>query len=130
DGLPVGPGWLPAPASSDIVFPFDGSVIAQAPVADVALAEIALDHAEELAAEAAKLSSATRREWLLKVERAVAARSEELVDLLILETGKPRVDCQVEVARTLTTWSATAEEVSHIHGETVPVDLQPTGVGM
>lgn len=130
DGLPIGPGWLPTPATSDIVFPFDGSVVASAPVADVALAQQALDHAVELAPVAARLSSAVRRDWLLRVERKVAERTEELIELLILETGKPRVDCTVEVARTITTWSATAEEVSHIHGETVPVDLQPTGVGM
>jgi len=36
----------------------------------------------------------------------------------------------VELSRTLFTWSASAEEVAHLHGETVPLDLQESGVGM
>lgn len=130
DGLPIGPDWLPAPASNDVVFPYDGSLVATAPVADAVLAAQALDQAAAIAATVGRVSSADRRAALDAVHRALAAHTDELVRLLVLETGKPLVDCRTEVARTLTTWSATAEEVSHIHGETVPVDLQPTGVGM
>ncbi|HEY2059192.1 MAG TPA: aldehyde dehydrogenase family protein, partial [Amycolatopsis sp.] len=50
--------------------------------------------------------------------------------LLVLETGKPLVDCRVEVARTIVTWEAAAEEVSRLHGETVPLDLLPSGDGL
>lgn len=130
DGLPVGDGWVTTTTHSDVVFPYDGSVVAAAPVGDAALAGQALEHAAALAPAVGKLSSADRRALLVAVERALADRVAELERLLVLETGKPLVDCRTEVARTRTTWAATAEEVSHIHGETVPVDLQPTGVGM
>jgi len=47
--------------------------------------------------------------------------------LLVAETGKPLVDCRGEVARTIVTWQASAEEVSRLHGETVPLDLLASG---
>ena len=50
--------------------------------------------------------------------------------LLVLETGKPLVDCRVEVDRTLLTLQTAAEEVARLHGETVPLDLLPSGEGL
>ncbi|HET8600948.1 MAG TPA: aldehyde dehydrogenase family protein, partial [Segeticoccus sp.] len=40
------------------------------------------------------------------------------------------VDCKVEVARTLLTLQTAAEEVARLHGETVPLDLLPSGEGL
>jgi acyl-CoA reductase-like NAD-dependent aldehyde dehydrogenase len=130
DGLPVGDGWAPCEDSADVVFPFDGSVVATAPVGTVDHARLALDAAEKAFAETAKLSAGKKRAVLMAVHDALAAHSSDLEELLVLETGKPLVDCRTEVARTLTTWAAAAEEVAHTHGETVPLDLQPLGEGM
>jgi acyl-CoA reductase-like NAD-dependent aldehyde dehydrogenase len=60
----------------------------------------------------------------------LAAQRDAFVDLLVLETGKPLVDCRVEVERTLLTLQASAEEVARLHGETVPLDLLPSGDGL
>lgn len=130
DGLPVGDGWVPCADSAPVIFPFDGSVVAYAPVGDAGHARQALEAADKAARDMAGLSTGTRRAVLLGVHDALAARRLELEELLVLETGKPLVDCRVEVARTLTTWAAAAEEVAHTHGETVPLDLQPLGEGM
>ena len=130
DGLPVGDGWAPCEDSANVVFPFDGSVVATAPVGTVDHARLALDAAEKAFAETAKLSAGKKRAVLMAVHDALAAHSSDLEELLVLETGKPLVDCRTEVARTLTTWAAAAEEVAHTHGETVPLDLQPLGEGM
>ena len=46
DGLPVGDGWAPCEDSANVVFPFDGSVVATAPVGTVDHARLALDGAE------------------------------------------------------------------------------------
>ena len=59
--------------------------------------------------------------------RSGAASFEQL---LVLETGKPLVDCRVEVDRTLLTLTTAAEEVARLHGETVPLDLLPSGEGL
>lgn len=129
-GLPVGASWLPASATAPVRFPYDGSTVAEAPVGNVALAHLALDEAVAVKEQVADLAAHVRRTVLMRVHADVEAARERLVDLLVLETGKPLVDCRVEVARTLVTLAASAEEVSRIHGETVPLDLTPAGEGL
>ncbi|WP_125100704.1 aldehyde dehydrogenase family protein [Leucobacter chromiireducens] len=128
--LPIGAEWRAVAGSQDIVFPFDGSVVAQAPVSDVADSRDALDAAEAARAEVAALTTAQRKSVLTAVQRRIEENAARLIDLLVLETGKPRVDCQTEVSRTIVTLQATAEEASRVHGETVPLDLQELGRGM
>ncbi|MGV9300104.1 aldehyde dehydrogenase family protein [Amycolatopsis sp. NPDC003676] len=130
DGLPIGPGWVSTVDTADVVFPYDGSVIGTAPVGTAALAARAVDEAVAVAREVASLPSRARRSLLNDVALAVRERRAEFEQLLVLETGKPLVDCQVEVARTIVTWEAAAEEVSRLHGETVPLDLLPSGDGL
>lgn len=127
--LPIGDGWVPADAT-EVRFPYDGSVVGTAPVGTVAHAEAALKAAHEVRQAVAALPSRTRRDVLLRARDALAARRVDLERLLVLETGKPLVDCRVEVDRTLLTLAASAEEVARLHGETVPLDLLPSGDGM
>ncbi|MDT7563072.1 MAG: hypothetical protein QOG76_1696 [Pseudonocardiales bacterium] len=129
-GLPVGPGWRTDVATAPVIFPYDGSTVAHAPVGTVEHARAALDAGVAARRPVAALSSAARRAILLDVAREIEAHSEAFVDLLIAETGKTRIDCTVELSRTLFTWSAAAEEVAHLHGETVPLDLQASGAGL
>ncbi|TWH18897.1 aldehyde dehydrogenase family protein [Prauserella rugosa] len=129
-GLPIGDGWMAAETTAPVVFPYDGSHVAEAPVGSVAHAEAALEAGTAARGAVRRLTSEARRAILLDVEAQLRERSDEFVDLLIAETGKTRADCEVEATRTLFTWQATAEEVAHIHGETVPLDLQASGAGM
>lgn len=129
-GLPVGEGWVAAPASEPVTFPYDGSEIAQSPVGDAELARTAVGHATSLRTRVARLTAHTRRRVLAGVAAALEEHTEAMVDLLVLESGKPRVDCAVEVTRSVATWQAAADEVAHLHGETVPLDLQPSGAGL
>ncbi|QKV80013.1 aldehyde dehydrogenase family protein [Amycolatopsis sp. Hca4] len=129
-GLPIGPGWLTGTDTAPVVFPYDGSVVAHAPVGSAAHAGAALDAGAAAVKRVGALTSAARRSILLDVETAVRARSAEFTELLVAETGKTRADCALELSRTLFTWSATAEEVAHIHGETVPLDIQESGAGL
>ena len=130
DGLPVGDEWVPAPQQADIRFPYDGSLVASAPVGDAATAGRALDHAVALRDAVGRLPSHVRRAALSGAHRALAARRTEVEQLLVLETGKPLVDCRTEVDRTLLTLETSAEEVARLHGETVPLDLLPSGEGL
>jgi acyl-CoA reductase-like NAD-dependent aldehyde dehydrogenase len=129
-GLPIGTGWAQAPTTATVRFPYDGSEVAQAPVGDAPLARQALDAAVAVADRMATLPSHVRRAALLGARDALAARRAEFEQLLVLETGKPLVDCRVEVARTLVTLETAAEEVARLHGETVPLDLLPSGEGL
>ncbi|WP_308117803.1 aldehyde dehydrogenase family protein [Streptomyces anatolicus] len=130
DGLPVGDSWVPAPGRRAVTFPYDGSEFAYAPVGDTALARQAVEHAAGLRRTVGALPSHTRRQVLADVAAALGDELPGLVDLLVLETGKPRVDCDIEMLRTVATWQAAADEVAHLHGETVPLDVQPSGEGL
>jgi acyl-CoA reductase-like NAD-dependent aldehyde dehydrogenase len=126
-GLPIGESWVEAPTTAPVHFPYDGTVVAHAPVGDTALAHQALENALSVRSQVGRLPSYTRRSALQGALSAVSAQRDEFIDLLILETGKPRVDCEVELDRTLLTLQTAAEEVARLHGETVPLDLLPSG---
>ncbi|HEX4357899.1 MAG TPA: aldehyde dehydrogenase family protein [Pseudonocardia sp.] len=130
DGLPIGGGWRADTELAPVVFPYDGSTVTYAPVGRVEHAAAALEAGVAAVRPVGAVSSAARRAILLDVERELAAHAEQFIELLIAESGKTRIDCTVELSRTLFTWSAAAEEVAHLHGETVPLDLQESGVGM
>ncbi|MEU8224901.1 aldehyde dehydrogenase family protein [Kribbella sp. NPDC048915] len=129
-GLPIGESWVSAPTTAPVVFPYDGSTVAEAPVGDVALARAALDHALSVRETVGRLPSYVRRNVLQRVHAELLAARDEFVELLVLETGKPLVDCRVEIDRTLLTVETAAEEVARLHGETVPLDLLPSGAGL
>ncbi|MFI6503310.1 aldehyde dehydrogenase family protein [Nonomuraea typhae] len=129
-GLPVGEGWVPVQDSAQVVFPYDGSVAGTAPVGDAALAARAVEEALAVAPAMARVPSHARRTALMAAHDALAGRRAEFEQLLVRETGKPLADCRVEVARTLVTLATAAEEVARLHGETVPLDLLPSGEGL
>lgn len=130
DGLPVGETWVPAPTTGDVHFPYDGSLVARAPIGDADLARRAVEEALAVRDVGGRLPSHLRRAALFAAHAAVADRREDFEKLLVLETGKPLVDCRVEVERTLLTLHTAAEEVARLHGETVPLDLLPSGEGL
>jgi acyl-CoA reductase-like NAD-dependent aldehyde dehydrogenase len=129
-GLPIGDHWIPAPSTAPVHFPYDGSVVAEAPVGDTSLARQALDLAVATRNSVGRMPSHVRRAALQATYDGLAAQRDAFVDLLVLETGKPLVDCRVEVERTLLTLQTSAEEVARLHGETVPLDLLPSGDGL
>lgn len=129
-GLPIGQDWVPTATQEEVRFPFDGQPVATAPVGDVTLAQRALEEALAVRLPVAELASHVRRSALQAAHRELTERRAELEQLLVLETGKPLVDCRVEIDRTLLTWEIAAEEVARLHGETVPLDLLPSGDGL
>ena len=130
EGLPIGDGWVEAPESAEIRFPFDGSLVAVSPVGDVVLAKRAVEQALALRDSVGRLPSHVRRAALTGAHDSIAVRRGDFEQLLVLETGKPLVDCRSEVERTLLTLRTAAEEVARLHGETVPLDLLPSGEGL
>jgi acyl-CoA reductase-like NAD-dependent aldehyde dehydrogenase len=130
DGLPIGEGWVSAPSSEEVCFPVDGSVVAPSPVGDADLARRAVEAALAVREVVGRLPSHVRRAALQATHDEIARRREDFERLLVAETGKPLVDCRVEVARTLLTLQTAAEEVARLHGETVPLDLLPSGEGL
>lgn len=131
DGLPIGEGWITDSVDTvAITFPYDGAVVAAAPLGAVQHAKIALDSGIAIQPEIARLRASVRRQLLLDVAATLAECRTEFEQLLVGESGKPLADCRTEIDRTLFTWSAAAEAISSLHGETVPLDLQPGGEGL
>ncbi|TDD17902.1 aldehyde dehydrogenase family protein [Nonomuraea diastatica] len=129
-GLPIGDGWTATAATTDVIFPYDGTRVAAAPLGTPEHARQAVDAALAAAPAMAGLPSHARRAALMHAHDALEAAREQFERLLVLETGKPLADCEVEVARTLVTLATAAEEVARLHGETVPLDLLPSGEGL
>lgn len=129
DALPIADHMVTVP-TEPVVFPYDGNPIGTAPVGSPELAGRALDHAVQLRPAVRRLPAHARRSVLLAVHAELRRRHRELADLLVLETGKPVVDCQTEVDRATLTVQTAAEEVARIHGETVPLDLSAAGEGL
>lgn len=130
-GLPVAGAWTTEGiTNSPVTFPYDGSLVAEAPVGTVDHAQQALDAGLAVQPAVAALPASVRRQLLLDIRQSIEERRSEFEQLLVAESGKPLVDCRTEVNRTLFTWSAAAEAISSIHGETVPLDIQAGGEGM
>ncbi|MBO0811615.1 MAG: aldehyde dehydrogenase family protein [Microlunatus sp.] len=130
DGLPIGAGWVRVDIEEPVRFPYDGSEVGTAPIGDVALATRAIDEALAVRDQVGRLPSFVRRSALQRAQQVIAEHRDDFEQLLVLETGKPLVDCRVEVDRTLLTLQTAAEEVARLHGETVPLDLLPSGDGL
>src|SRR5688572_6154292 len=77
----------------------------------------------------AKLSSYERWKILRKAADTMAARNEELGQLISKEEGKIIAEGRLEASRAFETIMGSAEEAKRLHGETVPLDGAPGGAG-
>ncbi|MFJ8258020.1 aldehyde dehydrogenase family protein [Peribacillus asahii] len=66
---------------------------------------------------------------LEKVANLLTERAEQAAEIIALESAKPITFAKTEVARTIETYKFAAEEAKRIHGETIPFDASPGGVG-
>jgi glyceraldehyde-3-phosphate dehydrogenase (NADP+) len=66
---------------------------------------------------------------LRNISAGIKARREELGRLIALEAGKPIRDSLVEVDRAVVTFRLGAEEAERMVGETIPLDIAPSGKG-
>ena len=119
--------WVDKPKKFEVRNPFDNSVIDAVPRADAGDLEKALAFAERGARVMAKLSSYERWKILRKAADLMAARNQELGQLISQEEGKIIAEGRGEASRAVETMMGSAEEAKRIHGETVPLDADPTG---
>jgi glyceraldehyde-3-phosphate dehydrogenase (NADP+) len=119
--------WLDKPKKIVVTNPFDNSIIDSVPKADASDLEKALVFAERGAKVMAKLSSYERWKILRKAADMMAARNEELGQIISKEEGKIIAEGRGEASRAVETMMGSAEEAKRLHGETVPLDADPTG---
>ncbi|HXG50989.1 MAG TPA: aldehyde dehydrogenase family protein [candidate division Zixibacteria bacterium] len=119
--------WVDKPQKIEVKNPFDGSVIDTVPRADAADLEKALAFAERGAKVMAKLSAYERWKILRKAADLMAERNQQLGETISREEGKIIAEGRGEASRAVETMMGSAEEAKRVHGETVPLDADPTG---
>jgi acyl-CoA reductase-like NAD-dependent aldehyde dehydrogenase len=106
---------------------YSGETIGEVPVADRA----AVDRAVARARDAFPAWSATpahkRSAILRRAAEIVDARKNDIAALIAREAGKAWKYAIGEVARSVETFTFSAEEAKRIHGETVPMDASAFG---
>ncbi|MCX7915766.1 MAG: aldehyde dehydrogenase family protein, partial [Verrucomicrobiae bacterium] len=125
----VGGEWVDTGKRIEVIHPFDGSVVDTVPVARAEDVERALERAVEGARVMARMPAWERAQVLRRTADSIEREAEQWARTITLEEGKPIQEARVEVARAVETLRLSAEEARRIHGETVPLDAVPTGVG-
>ena len=123
----VAGAWIDKAKKIEVTNPFDNSVIGAVPKADAGDLEKALAFAERGAKVMAKLSSYERWKILRIAADMMAERNEELGQIISQEEGKIIAEGRGEAMRAVETMMGSAEEAKRLHGETVPLDADPTG---
>lgn len=109
-------------AKLPVVNPYNGEVIGEVELADLADVGRALERAEAGFQINRTLPRWRRAEVLSKASEAVARNAEDLARLITLESGKPLKHAHKEVRRATNTLLLCAEEAKRMGGEILPFD--------
>ena len=104
---------------------FTGEAIGEVAEADARSVDEALTHLAAYTPPPAY----ERKEALLRVRDAVAAKRDRFREAITAEAGFPIRDAEGEIARALQTLALCAEEAGRMTGETVPLEGAPDGAG-
>jgi acyl-CoA reductase-like NAD-dependent aldehyde dehydrogenase len=107
--------------------PYDGTIVSQAPLCNAEDTLRALKIAKCATKEAKKRTLSQRILWLEDVARQLHVQKEAFALMLAKEVAKPIAFARVEVERCIETVRLTAMELTHLHGETIPTDIMPSG---
>lgn len=119
--------WIDKAKKIEVRNPFDNSLIDTVPRADAADVERALAYAARGAKVMAKLSAYEKWNILRKAADLMTERNEDLGQTISREEGKIIAEGRGEALRAVETIMGSAEEAKRLHGETVPLDGDPSG---
>jgi glyceraldehyde-3-phosphate dehydrogenase (NADP+) len=106
---------------------FDGSEIGRAARASRKDVLEAITKAAAAFEQTKRLPAYKRSELLSAISNAIKTRHEELSQLLAKEAGKPIRTARQEIDRTISTYWIGSEEAKRIHGDVLPMDINPVG---
>ena len=121
--------WRELSEKSEVLNPFDGSVIDTVPVASPSEINAAIDGLAKGAKTMRQIPSYKRVEILRKTANHIREQQRELGLLISSEEGKVLTESYIEVNRAAETIDLSADEARRMNGETVPLDTTPSGVG-
>lgn len=125
--LPVGGGWSTGTESLDVIDKYTGAVAFRVAVANASDVSAAVAAARSAVQQ--PLPAHRRYDVLAAAALGVAARSEELIETLVSEGGKPYKASVREVARTRETLIWSSEEAKRISGDAMRLDATQAGEG-
>lgn len=126
----IGGEWVERTESPiEVINKYTGEVIATVSEATDQDVERALAAADGAAETMASMPAYERAAILRRAEALLLERKEEFARVIALEAGKGLKFARTEVDRAAQTLGFSAEEARQIHGETVPMDASPRGVG-
>ncbi|MBX3216189.1 MAG: aldehyde dehydrogenase family protein [Labilithrix sp.] len=103
--------------------PWTGDRVAPVVQADAAQAARAAEAAKDAFEATRRMASFARRRLLKEITRRITVAREELANLIVRESGKPKTLARFEVDRAIVTFGLGAEEAVRIGGEVVPLDV-------
>ncbi len=121
--------WVGTDQSAEVVNPYNGDSIDTVPVGSVKDVESALDGLGEGAKVMRAMPAHQRVDILRKAAQLIQSQHEELGRLISTEEGKVLAEGRIEAGRAAETFDLSADEARNLHGETVPLDSTPGGVG-
>ena len=125
----IGGQWLATRATTDVVNPSNGDVIARVPLGDRETLEAALAAAGPAFEQVRNQEGHQRSAVLQAIARGLEQRRAEFAASILAEAGKPIVFAEAEVTRAVATFTAAAEEARRQHGEVLDLNAFPTGQG-
>ena len=121
--------WYDLNEKTEVLNPYDGSVIDTVPSASPKEITIAIDGLINGAKTMRQMPSFRRVEILRKTANLIREHQKELGVLISTEEGKVLSESHIEVSRAAETIDLSADEARRMNGETVPLDSTPSGVG-
>jgi acyl-CoA reductase-like NAD-dependent aldehyde dehydrogenase len=120
--------WIETGEWDEVKSPYDGSLVGRVAQADSALADRAIEAAQE-AFLAEDFPQHERAAILDRAAHLVSERVSELAAVIAAEAGKPIKTATVEAERCVSTLTFSATEARKLTGGTVPMDAAPAGAG-
>jgi len=123
----VGGQWRASDKTFELKFPYTGETVAEVCIPTDADLEEAVLAAQRGARVMRKLPSHERSAILRRLHAQMEARTEDLVNALVMEGGKTRKAARGEVARAKQTVLVASEEARRIPGEVINIDWTKDG---
>lgn len=114
---------------AEITHPGDGSVVGSHYVPTAAHIEQAVAAAYSVRNEFQATSAAARSDALMHISNQLAARQEEIAQIITAENGKPIIWARSEASRAIATFRWAAEEARRFSGEVQRLDTEAAAAG-
>ena len=117
--------WLPGKEKINITNPYNDEVIGTVPKATKKDVDNAIMSAQQAFKVISTMDAYKRSEILENTSTLLQKHREDIIETLIVESGKPWKYANGEIGRAIETFKFAAEEAKQISGETIPFDASP-----